>query len=251
MKNNFTYKIIEPDTSIADFVENFWMLHNTSDTQIEVTIVPNGRFDLSLFRVENGTHHLFLMGVETQADQAVIPPKTLIFVTSFKLISAEYVLHEKVADFINYEKVLPNNFWNLSTCDLNNFDAFVKKMTHKIQSLLPKEIDERKRKLFELIYMSKGNISVQELSEKVYWSSRQINRYFNQQFGVSLKTFCSILRFRASFQHIKDGILFPQQNYADQSHFIREAKKLSGATPKELHKNQNDRFIQFSVLVAK
>ncbi len=113
---------------------------------------------------------------------------------------------------------------------------------------MPKEIDERKRKLFELIYASNGSISVQELSEKVYWSARQINRYFNQQFGVSLKTFCSILRFRASFQHIKDGILFPQQNYADQSHFIKEAKKLSGVSPKELHKNKNDRFIQFSVL---
>jgi AraC-like DNA-binding protein len=91
-------------------------------------------------------------------------------------------------------------------------------------------------------------MTVKELSENVYWSSRQINRYFNDKFGISLKKFCTILRFKASFQHIKEGKLFPEQNFADQAHFIREVKKLTGFTPKELCKNQNDRFVQFSTL---
>ncbi|SEN91039.1 hypothetical protein SAMN05216436_1253 [bacterium A37T11] len=139
------------DKSIADFVENFWMLHNISDNMVEATIVPNGRIDLSLFRAGNEITRLFLMGVETQADPAFIPPQTLMFVVSFKLLAVEYILHETVADVVK----------------------------------------------------------------------------------------------------IQDGILFPQQNYADQSHFIKEAKKLSGVSPKELHKNKNGRFLQFSVLDAK
>ncbi|MCH5686581.1 AraC family transcriptional regulator [Niabella sp. W65] len=98
------------------------------------------------------------------------------------------------------------------------------------------------------MYSTKGDISVKALSEKVYWSSRQINRYFNDRFGLSVKNYCSILRFRASFEHIKEGKLFPQQNFADQSHFIREVKKRSGVSPKELKRNQNGRFIQFSAL---
>jgi AraC-like DNA-binding protein len=91
-------------------------------------------------------------------------------------------------------------------------------------------------------------MTVTELSEKVSWSSRQINRYFNQQFGLSLKAYCGILRFRASFPNIKEGKLFPEQNFSDQSHFIKEVRKLAGVSPKELMKNKNDRFIQFSAL---
>ena len=105
--------------------------------------------------------------------------------------------------------------------------------------------------MFDFIYSSNGEITVKELSEKVFWSSRQINRYFNQQFGLSLKTYCNILRFRSSFEHIKQGKLFPQQNFADQSHFIKEIKRLAGVLPKELRKNENDRFIQFSTLDPK
>ncbi len=36
-----------------------------------------------------------------------------------------------------------------------------------------------------------------------------MNRYFNQEYGISLKTYCNILRFRASFRHIKEGKLYP------------------------------------------
>jgi AraC-like DNA-binding protein len=89
---------------------------------------------------------------------------------------------------------------------------------------------------------------VKELSEKVYWSSRQINRYFNQQFGVSLKAYCNILRFSASFKHISEGKLFPGQNFTDQNHFIKETKKYAGVTPKELSKNKNDRFIDITAI---
>ena len=146
---------------------------------------------------------------------------------------------------------LPTDFWNFSADDLNDFDLFCEKATQKIKSLLPKDIDERKRKLFDLIYTTNGAISIKELSEKVFWSRQQINRYFNQQFGLSAKAYCNIIRFRSSFQHIKEGKLFPQQNFADQSHFIKEVKKLSGVSPKVLSKNQNERFIQFSLLPTK
>ncbi|HWV29535.1 MAG TPA: hypothetical protein VN038_07775, partial [Dyadobacter sp.] len=46
----------------------------------------------------------------------------------------------------------------------------------------------------------------------------------------------------------REGRLFPDENYADQSHFIREIKKYAGVVPKELERNKNDRFIQFSTL---
>jgi AraC-like DNA-binding protein len=194
---------------------------------------------------------VILLGIETQPEQPTITSKRQTFAISFKPLATEYIFQNTVFNLLDNVKNLPTDFWNFSGDDLNDFDSFCEKATQKIQSLLPKDIDERKRKLFQLIYSSNGALTVQELSEKVFWSSRQINRYFNQQFGLSLKAYCNILRFRASFRHIKEGKLFPQQNFADQPHFIKEVKRLSGVSPKELNKNQNDRFIQFSTLSSK
>src|SRR5690606_11318778 len=118
-----------------------------------------------------------------------------------------------------------HNFWGFNPTDLTNFSLFCEKASQQILSLLPTEIDERKRKLFQLLYASNGELTVQELSDNVIWSSRQINRYFNQQLGLPLKKYSNILRFRSSFQQLREGKLFPENNFADQSHFIKAVKQ--------------------------
>jgi AraC-like DNA-binding protein len=252
MDKDLYYKFIKPDKPLADFVESFWFLHNQSDSNKETIGLPDGRIDLSLFKSAAEPFRIMLLGVGTQQyDQGIIPANSFIFTISFKLLAVEYIFRESISDIVNNGKILPAGFWNFDTDDLKDFDAFYKKASKKIKELLPAAMDERKRKLFGLIYSSNGEMSVKELSEKVFWSSRQINRYFNQQFGVSLKAYCNILRFRASLEHIAQGKLFPELNFTDQTHFIKEIKKFSGVVPKELSKNKNDRFVLLSVLKQK
>ncbi|RYE27818.1 MAG: AraC family transcriptional regulator [Sphingobacteriaceae bacterium] len=251
MNTNFHYKFIEPEKSIADFVESLGTFHNQSNKAKEVVVMPDGRVDLFFWQTNFEPLQVILIGLETAPEQRSIPPQTRTFVISFKPLAVEYILQTSIAEFLDSAKYLPTDFWNFSHDDLNNFDAFCKKASQKIKELLPQKIDERKRKLFELIYSSNGEMSVKELSEKVFWSSRQINRYFNQQFGLSLKSYCNILRFRASLDHIAHRKLFPELNFADQTHFIKQIKKFSGVVPKELSKNKNDRFILLSVLKEK
>jgi AraC-like DNA-binding protein len=262
MDNDLEYKIIKPDTQAAgeqneakplsDFVDSFWFLHNQSDSNKETIGLPDGRVDLFLYQSPTEPFRIVLLGLGTQQhEQAIIPANGLIFSISFKSLAVEYIFHDTISDIINNGKFLPNDFWGFTENDLQDFDLFVEKATQKIQSLLPKEIDKRKRKLFELIYATNGAITVKELSEKVFWSTRQINRYFNQQFGISLKAYSNVLRFRASLEHIAQGKLFPEENFSDQNHFIKEIKKFSGVVPKELFKNKNDRFILLSTLPKK
>ena len=248
MNSNFYYKFIKPNNSLAEFVESIGMFHNQTDEAKEVVVMPDGRVDLFFWKPASEPFQVILIGLETASEQRSIPPHTFTFTISFKPLAVEYILHTSIADILNSAKDLPREFWNFDAADLQDFDAFYKKASQKIIELLPASVDERKRKLFELIYLSKGEMSVKELSEKVFWSSRQINRYFNQQFGLSLKSYCDILRFRASLEHIAQGILFPELDFADQTHFIKEIKKFSGVVPKELSKNKNDRFVLLSVL---
>ena len=246
--NDIHYQLKLPEANIASFVESFWMLENHSEVNKEIVLLPDGRIDLFFTHSPTEPFHVLLLGLSTQPERGVIPAGKLIFAISFKLLATEYLLHNTVSQLLDGAKNLPVDFWGFNANDLHDFNLFCERASRKIQSLLPYEIDNRKRQLFDLIYTSNGGLTVGALSEKVFWSSRQINRYFNQQYGVSLKAYCNILRFRASFQHIKDGKLFPEQEFADQSHFIKEIKKLSGVLPKDLSKNHDGRFIQFSTL---
>ncbi|WP_076446603.1 helix-turn-helix domain-containing protein [Chryseobacterium sp. RU37D] len=246
MSNNLIYRFVKPEKPLTDFVYGYSSLQNLSTFKGGV-IIPNGKIDLLFCKTTNNKFQIVLMGLETKPKPMPETEFSVFFAISFNPLALEYILHQPIAEFVNNGKELPDNFWGFTMNDLNNFEKFCEKASQKIKSLLPEEIDERKRKLFELIFSTHGEITVKDLSEQIFWSERQINRYFNKQLGISLKYYCKILRFHASLHHIKDGNLFPQLNFTDQSHFIKEIKKLSGVSPKELFKNQNDRFLQFLV----
>jgi len=248
MDNSFNYKFLDPNDRIATFVESIGMFHNQSDKPKEVVVLPDGRIDLFFSQSESEAFHITLVGLETFPEQRSIPPNTLTFVISFRPLAVEYILKDSIAGILNIAKDIPLGFWNFDVSDLGDFNAFYAKASKTVEGLSPKEIDIRKKKLFELIYSSRGEMSVKELSEQVCWSSRQINRYFTNQFGVSLKAYCTILRFRASLEHIAKGKLFPELNFTDQNHFIKEIKKFAGVNPKELFKNKDDRFVLLSTL---
>ncbi|WP_417368434.1 DUF6597 domain-containing transcriptional factor [Flavobacterium beibuense] len=252
MNNNTFYcKFIEPEESMTEFVESIGVFHNPANEPRDVVVLPDGRIDLFFSRSATEPFHVTLIGLETEPEQRSVPPQTLNFAISFKPLAVEYILQTSIAEFLNSAQNYPNDFWGFNDNDLNDFDAFYKKISDKVKTLIPKEIDERKRKLFNLIYESKGEMTVQELSQSVSWSSRQINRYFNQYLGLSLKSYCNILRFRKSLEHVAKGKLFPELNFTDQNHFIKEIKKFSGVVPKELSKNKDDRFVLLSLLKRK
>jgi len=249
MHQDLSYQYIKPNKNLSDFVDSFWCMENKSDEKLETIGLPDGRIDLSLIKTAENPFQIRLLGLGTQQyEKGIIPANSLTFVISFKLLAAEYVFHESIADLLNSGKILESGFWDFEESDLENFELFCEKAAVKINSLLIKEVDPRKQKLFHLIYETHGAMTVKELSEQSSWSSRQINRYFNQYFGISLKGYCSILRFRASLEHIAKGKLFPEENFSDQTHFIKEIKKISGSLPKELFQNKNDRFILLSAL---
>lgn len=246
--NGITYQSQKPDAALAHWVESFWFLHNDTNEGKTITIVPDGRVDLFFSKSNTEPFHVALLGLESGPSNTVIAPQTTMFSVSFKLLAVEYLLQQSVAPLLNYGALLPKDFLGILADGFQDFEDFCNRASHRLTELIPAKIDERKLQLFELIYSSNGGLTVQEMADRVHWTSRQLNRYFNQWFGISLKAYCNILRFRASFLQIKEGKFFPEQNFADQAHFIREVKKYTGVVPKALNKNKNDRFIQFSTL---
>lgn len=240
------YREIKPNGFLTNFVHSFWE-YETCETEVEHTIIPDGYFDLIAEFKNSRLELVKLTGVWTKPVNVKIPKTTKIFAIRFKLIATEYLFQHEIKTILNTTKELPLTFWNIHTYRNDDFEKFVSEISNRLENSIKhlKEIDDRKLKLFNMVYSSQ-NHSVEALANTVFWSSRQINRYFNNQFGFSLKAFLNITRCNASYKDIAKGNLFPDDNFFDQSHFIREIKKHTGTTPSELSKNQNVRFIQLN-----
>ncbi|MBI3235922.1 MAG: helix-turn-helix transcriptional regulator [Bacteroidetes bacterium] len=237
-----------PEDSISHFVHSFWMLDNKTGEDIPSTVLPNGMVDLILSRQSSESWEMIIRGIDTLPSEVIISKDLTMFSIGLKLLAVEYLLGDSIKEVLNEGRIITNAFLKFEESDLNSLENFCKKATQSINEKTSEDIDSRKKKLFELIYSSEGAMTVMELSEEVHWSARQINRYFNQQFGISLKVYCNILRFGASFRHISEGKLYPEQNFTDQNHFIKEIKKYAGVTPKELSKNKDERFVNITAI---
>jgi len=65
-----------------------------------------------------------------------------------------------IEDLNNTKKILSSDYLGFSRDDLNDFNQFYYKAIKVLSSLLSKEIDDRKKKLFKLIHSSKGENTV-------------------------------------------------------------------------------------------
>src|ERR1700749_524497 len=101
------YKIHQPDSSLSDFVERFWMLSNHSETGKEIVIIPDGRIDIFFLCSEKTSHHVVLKGLDNKPSQVIFPPRTTFFSVNLKLLAVEYLLDTSISNLLNEGIPLP------------------------------------------------------------------------------------------------------------------------------------------------
>lgn len=91
-----------------------------------------------------------------------------------------------------------------------------------------------------------GNVSLPALTGELNISERNFERKFKEYVGLSPKLFCRISRFQASLKQLKlndynklSDIAY-ENDYADQSHFIRSFKEFAGFSPYQYRKQSNE-----------
>ena len=99
-----------------------------------------------------------------------------------------------------------------------------------------------------IIVESKGDISINEVAQKVFLTERTFERQFARQTGLGPKQFADIVKFNFSIGKVagKENQSLTEigyeSGYADQSHFIRSFKKFVGTTPREFQKYMDTAF---------
>lgn len=234
--------------NLKDYVRCYWKIENKQNTFLNYSILPDGFFDLLICFHKDHLESVFLTGLWNRKTDVVIPPETTIYGVQFRLLAIENIIEESISTFINDLKQLEKSYLGLNEFNINSNLLEYLDQTLLLQIEKQNVIESKKSILLKSINNTKGNKSIEFYSKEACWSQRQINRYFQANFGLSLKSYCNIRRGASTFSQIRKGELFKEQNYFDQSHFIKEIKKITGFTPKILSKNENDRFLQFSII---
>ncbi|MEM9954527.1 MAG: helix-turn-helix domain-containing protein [Chloroflexota bacterium] len=85
------------------------------------------------------------------------------------------------------------------------------------------------------IVTHQGAITIQQLCDDLFISSRQLERLFKQYVGLPPKRYARLVRFNHILQYMHDTDVLPHgdiaNHYYDQSHFIREFKQFASSAP--------------------
>lgn len=118
---------------------------------------------------------------------------------------------------------------------------------HRIQiavNYFRKRVAEQKQRdryyfseAMQYIRMATGLQSVDEVCEKVFVGKRQLQRTFQENIGISPKTYVRIVRFKGAYDFVQHNPnttwteISHHFGYSDQSHFIRDFREFTGENP--------------------
>jgi AraC-like DNA-binding protein len=101
---------------------------------------------------------------------------------------------------------------------------------------------------------SKGGIQLKDLLADIQLTERSFERKFKSTIGLSPKLFARICRFQASLQQLKNSDykklsdIAYENDYSDQSHFIRAFKEFAGLSPWQYQKQSPEVLENLTVI---
>lgn len=123
-----------------------------------------------------------------------------------------------------------------------------------LSSFLLQQADQRKAENekvnFATDQLQKG-VSLPTIQNELNLSERSLERYFKQYIGISPKLYARINRFQSALENIRQSQfnkltnIAYQNDYFDQSHFIREFKEFAGTSPKHFKLKANEQVANF------
>lgn len=246
-----------PAPVLCDFIDCYWhaVFPGSTDRVNEVKILPSGFVDLVLhrslpnFELVLGGHLFYgtrflLGGFWTAPYTARFSDRIEVFSIRVKPEAMASLFEVPAAHFVNNPADIADVFSeelvafcrgikdaeSLNTCILMADSFFLQKAcrvkhnigyVHRASALIRKN----------------GAISVEELSDEVCISRRQLERQFKQSLGISPKMYIRISRMNRMLgllkaeAHISLSQLSFAAGYFDQAHFIKDFRDLAGEAP--------------------
>ena len=256
-EDNFVYLL--PCIQLRNWISNFTIsFPNQTIISDNYTIIPHGSVTLVFFYDATGLHSL-LFGPTTK-------PKTVgnianrcdvILIIEFQPAGFFPLIGIQQSELI--DKVVPfsiiNTSLDLEIKKIFNESLSIDKLILKLEELLISNIKIEYSYEFilaiQLIIQNSGNISSQEISKKVFYSSRHLNRLFNQYLGLSMKSFSRLVRINKSIKLLNNNktslmSICNELGFYDIPPFIKDFKIVCGITPQKYRANMSDFYSEIA-----
>lgn len=256
-ERDFAYLL--PCEQLRSLISNFTITFpNNSMITDDYTIMPHGSVTLVLFSYCTEIYSILFGSTTKPVKVGNIANKCdVIFIVEFqpagicpfiKLNHKE--LTDKIVPFSMVHSSLDTTLRNIFMTSLTVIDLlleFEKTLLQSIQFRYPTELEHAIKTIIQM----KGNISSAELTGTVFYCSRHLNRLFNSNLGMSIKSFTRLVRINNSIQLLNDytntlEFICEKLGYYDVSHFIKEFKIICGLTPQEYKDNMSDFYSEIA-----
>ncbi len=255
------YNTYAPGETMQNFLKCFWTLDSPATTPAEKQrIVPDGCMEMifhygDLYKqfAADGTEIIqprcFIFGQVTIPLEIEPTGSTGIFAarfhpdgfTPFSTISPREMENKAIALSLLFgdkglllEKAVLNAVTTEERIQL--IERFLIDRLH-----LPETIDRITQSSVALMMRLNGQLSVEELSEKLQINRRQLERRFSSAIGLSPKQLAKIIRLQATLKMLEKKqftsltSLAYENGYFDQTHFIKDFKEFTGMSPKQFY----------------
>lgn len=253
------FELIEPNNILRRYIKNYCVveINNSKDFLPIERVYPNGNICMvfhygspSKFKKRNSGEYVepafVVCGLQTNYYDLSLSGKTgMILVifkpqgfTSFFNFPAKDISNENISLNLligNGANVLEDKLLNSG----NNKERIAQLENFLLERLTLRSDFERIDYALRLIEASKGQIKTQKLSQEVCLGIKQFERIFSNHVGINPKKFANIIRFqnvlqmKRQFKELNMFQLAFDNGYYDQSHFIRDFKRLTGLSPRD------------------
>ncbi|WP_234734364.1 helix-turn-helix transcriptional regulator [Tellurirhabdus bombi] len=265
------YQELTPSVALKPFVDCYWLQSFRGNSQDESPVqccLPYGMLEIIIHLDDNRCHvinngnwqqlpHAFLVGICRNIYQWKSVGTSRLFGIRLKPEGLLQLFKSPAAplfgDFTDLDIFLGKKIIRLidqlqGIPDTPTVVQIAERFLHAQLQNVPSE----RSYLYDatkLIRHSQGRLSIEDLSEHLSISERQLQRSFKANFGPSPKTYLRIIRFRSAYEYISQTKTVPHWadvsyrfGYADQAHFIRDFKEFTGNVPRVQWMNQEQYF---------
>lgn len=265
---NIIFSEYKPSLPLRGLVQTYWTgdFNINSEKKFVQSVVPNGCVELIIHLT---TNHCELVKEDVwgrSPEFTLIGLQTSSYEVRFNELVKVFGIRFNPEGIYNFFGVPPAHFTATfeDTKDVLgiDFDIYCSKLReaetigeqvlitenflfNRLENLCSNKIDYVKI-ASEIIRRNQGIISLDNLVKQVPISARQLQREFKNKLGITAKEYMRIARLNAIQNYMQNTTkinlteLSYEKGFSDQSHFIREFKKLTGTNPKGFLKEREN-----------
>ncbi len=255
------YETYNPAQNLNSFIKCYWILEGLrTETSQKQTIVPDGCMEMifhygDLYKQYNESGksiiqpRCFVIGQLTRPLEIEPVRDTGIFAVRFHpqgfLPFTTIPIKEMENTAVPLAKMFGEKGQELEKKILNadsTFDRIKFIEIFLLSKLTSNEtVDRIIKSTVDTILTANGQIPINDLSNQINISRRQLERKFSSAIGLSPKQLSKTIRLQATLKALINKkftnltVLANDCEYYDQAHFIKDFKEFTGITPKEFY----------------